>query len=324
MSQGSSEFDLIARYFCLGVPSVWDSQGIGDDCAIVKIGDTSVAITVDTVALGTHFLLDADPYTVGRKALAVNLSDLAAAGAVPRAFFLAISLPSADEAWLKRFSCGLKEEASRYGCSLLGGDTTRSVMVDGKAASTTMTITAMGEGNCLRTRQGAQVGDDIWVSGTLGDAYTALKMRWGHWTESLTDYLASRMDTPTPRVALGQALNGLATAAADISDGFLADLGHILERSGVGAKINADAFARSVDLARLPLAKQYEAALTGGDDYELVWTAPRACREKIATLSTQACPISRVGEIVEQGLVVVDSQNRPVCFERAGFDHFGK
>ena len=324
MSQGSSEFDLIARYFCLGVPSVWDSQGIGDDCAIIKIGETSVAITVDTVALGTHFLLDADPYTVGRKALAVNLSDLAAAGAVPRAFFLAISLPSADEAWLKRFSCGLKEEASRYGCSLLGGDTTRSVMVDGKAASTTMTITAMGEGNCLRTRQGAQVGDDIWVSGTLGDAYTALKMRWGHWTESLTDYLASRMDTPTPRVALGQALNGLATAAADISDGFLADLGHILERSGVGAKINADAFARSVDLARLPLAKQYEAALTGGDDYELVWTAPRACREQIAALSTQACPISRVGEIVEQGLAVVDSQNRPVCFERAGFDHFGK
>ena len=324
MSQGSSEFDLIARYFCLGVPSVWDSQGIGDDCAIVKIGDTSVAITVDTVALGTHFLLDADPYTVGRKALAVNLSDLAAAGVVPRAFFLAISLPSADEAWLKRFSCGLKEEASRYGCSLLGGDTTRSVMVDGKAASTTMTITAMGEGNCLRTRQGAQVGDDIWVSGTLGDAYTALKMRWGHWTESLTDYLASRMDTPTPRVALGQALNGLATAAADISDGFLADLGHILERSVVGAKINADAFARSVDLARLPLAKQYEAALTGGDDYELVWTAPRACREQIAALSTQACPISRVGEIVEQGFAVVDSQNRSVCFERAGFDHFGK
>ena len=281
MGQGSSEFDLIARDFSLGVPSVWDSQGIGDDCAIVKIGDTSVAITVDTVALGTHFLLDADPYTVGRKALAVNLSDLAAAGATPRAFFLAISLPDADETWLKRFSLGLKEEASRYGCALLGGDTTRTTSVGTNAAPTTMTITAMGEGKVLRTREGARVGDDIWVSGTLGDAYAALKMRWGHWSEKVTDYLASRMDTPTPRVDLGLALTGLASASADVSDGFLADLGHILKRSGVGAKLNADAFARSGDLQRLSQAKQYEAILTGGDDYELVWTAPKSAREQI-------------------------------------------
>lgn len=323
MGQGSSEFDLIARYFCLGVPSVWDSQGIGDDCAIVKIGETSVAITVDTVALGTHFFDDADPYTVGRKALAVNLSDLAAAGATPRAFFLAISLPNADKAWLERFSCGLKEEASRYGCALLGGDTTRTVSVNGMPASATMTITAMGEGQTLRTRQGAQVGDDIWVSGTLGDAYAALKMRWGHWTESVTDYLATRMDTPTPRVTLGQDLNGLAHASADVSDGFLADLGHILERSHLGAKLNVDAFAISADLARLSRDRQLEAILTGGDDYELVWTAPKSARERIKALASEDCPLSLVGEIVAEGLLVEDASGRTVTCDRLGFDHFG-
>ena len=323
MGQGSSEFDLIARYFCLGVPSVWDSQGIGDDCAIVKIGETSVAITVDTVALGTHFFDDADPYTVGRKALAVNLSDLAAAGATPRAFFLAISLPDADETWLKRFSLGLKEEASRYGCALLGGDTTRTTSVGTNAAPTTMTITAMGEGKVLRTREGARVGDDIWVSGTLGDAYAALKMRWGHWSEKVTDYLASRMDTPTPRVDLGLALTGLASASADVSDGFLADLGHILKRSGVGAKLNADAFARSGDLQRLSQAKQYEAILTGGDDYELVWTAPKSAREQIRALATADCPLSLVGEVVSEGFLVEDAHGQAVHFDRKGFDHFG-
>lgn len=322
MGQGSSEFDLIARYFCLGVPSVWDSQGIGDDCAIVKIGETAVAITVDTVALGTHFFPDADPYTVARKALAVNLSDLAAAGATPRAFFLAISLPKVDETWLARFSSGLKEEASRYGCALLGGDTTHSTSVDGKAAPATMTITAMGEGRSLRTRQGALVGDDIWVSGTLGDAYAALKMRWGHWDDALTDYLAARMDTPTPRVALGKALTGLATACADISDGFLADLGHILERSKVGAKINADAFARSHDLRTLDKSKQYEAALTGGDDYELVWTAPKSARERILALSTEECPVSLVGEIIPEGFIVEDGCGAVIHCDRMGFDHF--
>lgn len=323
MGQGSSEFDLIARYFSLGVPSVWDSQGIGDDCAIVKIGETSVAITVDTVALGTHFLLDADPYTVGRKALAVNLSDLAAAGAAPRAFFLAISLPNADESWLQRFSLGLREEATRYDCPLLGGDTTKSVSIGNERAPVSITITAMGEGCSLRTRQGAQLGDDIWVSGTLGDAYAALKMRWGHWCASLTPYLASRMDTPTPRVALGKALVGLANASADVSDGFLADLGHILKRSRVGAKLNVDHFARSEDLRSLPLPLQLEAMLTGGDDYELVWTAPKSAREAIQALATDDCPISLVGEIVEQGLIVEDSLGKPIRFERMGFDHFG-
>ncbi len=324
MGQGSSEFDLIARYFCLGVPSVWDSQGIGDDCAIVKIGNQSVAITSDTVALGTHFLLDADPYTVARKALAVNLSDLAAAGAIPRAFFLAISLPSNDSVWLERFSIGLKEEAQRYGCALLGGDTTRSVMLDGQRAPTTMTITAMGEALSPRTRQGAQVGDDIWVSGTLGDAYAALKLRWGHWEGELTPYLASRMDTPTPRVALGLALNGVARASADVSDGFLADLGHILERSQVGARLYAERFLTSDDLRQFSTDCQWEAMLTGGDDYELVWTAPVEYRTQIEALGTPDCPVTRVGEIVESGMTVLDSQGAALEINRLGFDHFGE
>ena len=324
MGQSSSEFDLIHQYFQLGVPSHWPSQGIGDDCAIVQIGQTRLAITCDTAAIGTHFLPQADPYTVGRKILAVNLSDLAAAGAVPRAFFLAISLPENDPAWLSRFSLGLQQEARRYQCALLGGDTTKTVSVNGTLAAPSMSITAMGEVKKGLTRSGAKPGDDIWVSGTLGDAYTCLMSRWGRWSVPVTGHLAQRMDTPTPRVELGQAIEPLASAAADVSDGFLADLGHILERSGVSARVWADAFAASEEVAALSAHDRHQAQLTGGDDYELVFTAPVKHRRAIAGLATEACPVTRVGEIVhaEHALTVLDRNQQLLSFDHLGFDHF--
>ena len=206
---------------------------------------------------------------MGYKALAVNLSDLAAAGAVPRAFFLSIGLPRRDDGWLADFSRGLMKLARESGCALLGGDTTRTPEVQGRHAPVTISITAMGDlpAGMGLTRKGAKPGDDIWVSGTVGDAYAALKCRWGAWSvmPDLEPELFARMDRPTPRIALGQALLGAASAAADISDGLLADLGHILERSGVSAEIEWEKIPTSVALQSMTPARQHEAALAGGD-----------------------------------------------------------
>ena len=324
MGPRPSEFDIINRYFSWGLPSKWPTQGIGDDCALINIGATRVAITTDTTAIGTHYLPDADPLTVGYKALAVNLSDLAAAGATPRAFFLALSLPSADTAWIDRFSTGLKEAATQFACPLLGGDTTKTVMVNGLSAAASITITAIGEVRQGLTRAGAQVGDDIWVSGTPGDAYAALMLRTGAWEGRCDPYLATRMDKPTPRVALGEFLESVASAAADISDGLLQDLGHILSRSGVGAELNVDAIAVSASLARFSLDKQRYAQLAGGDDYELIFTAPKSARSVIAAFGDQAgLTLSRIGHIKKEiGLHLINADGKTVTGTWSGFDHF--
>lgn len=326
MGTSPSEFDLIDRFFSLGVPSHWPCQGIGDDCAILQIGSHTLAITTDSTALSTHFLPDADPVTVGYKALAVNLSDLAAAGSVPRVFFLAISLPKADESWLMKFSQGLKEAAQEYDCALLGGDTTRSPLVGQERSPTSLTITAIGEvnGQAL-TRKGAQVGDDIWVSGTVGDAYAALMIRTGQWNEPLTQALALRMDRPTPRVQLGQFLTQhLASACADVSDGLYQDLCHILQRSGVGASLWIDAPKVSEDLGKFPLEKRRHAQWAGGDDYELVFTAPPSCRQQLVNWGrTHQVPLSRIGKIVERDVKFYDQNHQEVpSAEFKGFDHF--
>ena len=324
MGQCPSEFDLIERYFSLGVPSKWPSQGIGDDCAIISIGTSKIAVTSDTLAIGTHFLPDADPFTVGYKALAVNLSDLAAAAAVPRAFFLALSLDKADEAWIERFTAGLKKCAQQYGCALLGGDTTRTSFIGQERAPVTMTITAMGDVQEGLTRKGAKPGDDIWVSGTLGDAYAALMQRTGEWEGTCTQHLADRMDVPTPRVELGQFLQDYATACADVSDGFLQDLGHILKRSAVGAVVNVDACAASVDLRALGQQRCRQAQMAGGDDYELVWTAPVAARKAIEAFAKQiGITVSCVGTILsDTHLNLVDATGATVLNVYHGFDHF--
>lgn len=318
-----SETELISRFFSFNIPSQWPTQGIGDDCAIVQVGVTRLAITTDTVAGGTHFLPDANPYTIGKKALAVNLSDLAAAGAVPRCFFLSLSLPKIDLEWLESFSRGLSELAHEFKCPLIGGDTTKTVNIAGQQAPFSITITAIGEVQRGLRRQGACVGDDIWVSGTVGDAYLALMQRTGQWSGQCDEHSAQAMDTPVPRVELGCFLDKYATACADISDGFLKDLGNILTRSSVGAKVNVDAFAVSDSLLKRPVEQQRQAQLAGGDDYELVWTAPKSARQAIQNYaSDHRLIISLVGEITSEGLSLFNEKGCKVKNTFKGFDHF--
>ncbi|MDY4163353.1 MAG: thiamine-phosphate kinase [Sutterella sp.] len=327
----NGEFQIIDRFFTHDAFGEWQSQGVGDDCAIIDTGAGRIAVTTDMMAVGTHFLPTARPEDIGWKALAVNLSDLAAAGASPRAFFLSIGLPERDDAWLEGFSRGLMTLAAETGCALLGGDTTRTADVNGTRAPVTISITAMGalpKGKGLM-RKGARPGDDIWVSGTVGDAYAALKHRWGHWQlmPDAAESLFARMDRPTPRISLGSALLDLATACADISDGLRADLGHILERSGVGADLRWEAVPLSPALRSLSVQAQQEAALSGGDDYELVFTAPESARLRIeqAGLLTDT-RLTRIGKVTEgitgDNLTVRTESGAVVSTAVGGFDHF--
>ena len=326
----AGEFQIIEKFFTYQTFGAWKSQGVGDDCAIIDTGAGRIAVTCDMMALGTHFLPEADPEDVGYKALAVNLYDLAAAGAVPRAFFLSIGLPRRDDGWLADFSRGLMKLARESGCALLGGDTTRTPEVQGRHAPVTISITAMGDlpAGMGLTRKGAKPGDDIWVSGTVGDAYAALKCRWGAWSvmPDLEPELFARMDRPTPRIALGQALLGAASAAADISDGLLADLGHILERSGVSAEIEWEKIPTSVALQSMTPARQHEAALAGGDDYELIFTAPPSSAERIYEAGLlSGTPVTRIGRVIERtsrAVTVRTPDGLPVLLVTEGFDHF--
>lgn len=324
------EFGVISEFFTdKGAhPNAWPSQGVGDDCAFLDIGDKRIAVTTDMMALGTHFLDNADPYTVGRKSLAVNLSDLAAAGAVPKAFFLSISLPSIDEQWLKAYSKGLMEESFRYGCPLRGGDTVKAPVIDGKPSKITISITALGElpaGKGL-TRSGAQPGDDIWVSGTPGDAFAALGDIWGYWKCAPSDYryFKSRMDKPTARVALGMGLLNLASSSCDISDGLIGDLQHILDRSGVSAVLHWKDFPLSEAMHNMPEEVRRRCVLSGGDDYELLFTASAEHRARILELSQRLrIPATRIGEITSAGEpLLIDDGEGGVLSPQPSFNHF--
>ncbi len=324
------EFDLIARYFQRPQPQGDGvALGIGDDCALlVPRAGTQLAISSDMLVEGRHFLSTVSPEALGHKALAVNLSDLAACGAKPLAFTLALALPRVDEAWLAGFSRGLFALADAHGCALVGGDTTQGPL--------NICITVFGEvpvvggqSQALR-RSGAQPGDDIYVSGTVGDARLALEVFRGNVTvsEALFAQARERMERPTPRVALGLALRGLATAAIDVSDGLLGDLGHVLKASGCGAEIAIDNVASR---AIFHWAKHgfdvnfcRQMAAAGGDDYELVFTAPPAVREAIAqAAASSATPVSRIGHITaERALVLRDTQGVQVGNTFTSFDHF--
>ncbi|WP_423196028.1 MULTISPECIES: thiamine-phosphate kinase [unclassified Cupriavidus] len=314
-----SEFDLIRRFFTRPVRKA--ALGVGDDCALIEgRPGQQLAISTDMLVSGRHFFPDVPPEALGHKALAVNLSDLAAMGAEPRAFTLALALPEADPLWLEAFAAGMLALADAHGCELIGGDTTRGPL--------TLSLTVFGDvppRQALR-RDSARPGDDIWISGTLGDARLALGDCRGEWLLPEPDFSAvrPRMDTPTPRVALGMALRGVAHAALDVSDGLLGDLGHILTRSATGAWIDVDALPRSAILASQPLACQHTCVLTGGDDYELCFTAPATAREAIAAIGERlGLPLARVGAITpEAGLRLVDRDGNPFRFEGAGFDHF--
>ena len=317
-----SEFDLIKHYF-QRARTGRATLGIGDDCALLSPSPgMQMAISSDMLVEGRHFFAGADPRMLGHKCLAVNLSDLAAMGAKPVAFTLALALPSADAPWLEAFSGGLFELADALGCELIGGDTTKGPL--------TICITIFGElapGHALR-RDAAKPGDDIWISGSLGDARLALAAYWNE--QSLApDALAlaaRRMHTPLPRVALGMALAAapIAHAAIDISDGLVGDLGHILAASRVGATLDVDALPAGPVLAQQgrDLRRRFTAA--GGDDYELCFTAPAGQRAAIIEAGAQAATaVTRVGSIdAAHALRLVDAQGKALDLALAGFDHF--
>lgn len=321
------EFDLIARYFTRPVRHA--ALGVGDDCALLAPRPgMQLAISSDMLVEGRHFFADVDPEALGHKALAVNLSDLAACGARPLAFTLALSLPRVDEAWLAGFSKGLLALADAHGCELVGGDTTQGPL--------NICITVFGEvpaGQAL-LRSGARAGDDIYVSGTLGDARLALEVLLGHihLPGELLAQARQRLERPTPRVALGLALRGLASSAMDVSDGLLGDFGHILKASGVGACIRTDETIKLIAAGAFPSSArgQFDAkilqqcTLAGGDDYELLFTAPPQHRAAVAKAAAQSeTPVTRIGQVeAAPGLRLLDAQGMPVENRFASFDHF--
>jgi thiamine-monophosphate kinase len=319
-----NEFELIARYFTR--PSR-ERQAVGDDCALIDFGGRTLAITCDMLIEGRHFFPGVDAAALGHKALAVNLSDLAAAGATPRCFFLALGLPSADETWLAGFSAGLLALADEHRCELIGGDTTRAPQWRGGTGPLTICITAIGEvdGGAL-SRAGARPGDDLWVSGTLGDAAFAIEMISGKASADLLDreFFFERLERPVPRVRLGTELRGIASAALDVSDGLLGDLAHIGERSGVGARVRWPDVPRSDALSRQTVTVQQRCALAGGDDYELLFTAPSARREQVLAVAANArVAVSRIGEVVAgASLTIVDEAGQKIDTPWTAFDHF--
>jgi thiamine-monophosphate kinase len=316
------EFDLIDRYFKRPVSR--NALGIGDDCALLAPAPgMQLAVSCDMLVEGRHFLSTVDPSRLGHKALAVNLSDLAACGAKPLAFTLALSMPVADESWLAPFSHGLLALADAHGCELVGGDTTRGPL--------NICITAFGEvpqGQAL-LRSGARAGDDLYVSGTLGDARLALDVFRGTLTVPAQVFEAARarMEQPTPRVALGMALRGIASSAIDLSDGFTGDLGHILRQSAVGARVDvgvAMGMMAAPATGFLDDERRLEYVLGGGDDYELLFTAPAARRDAVQSAALAvATPVTRIGVIeAEPGVRLVSAEGRPIDRRYGSFDHF--
>ncbi|MBL0729475.1 thiamine-phosphate kinase [Piscinibacter sp. HJYY11] len=313
------EFDLIGKYFTRPVQRV--ALGVGDDCALLQPAPgMQLAVSSDMLVEGRHFLSTVAPERLGHKALAVNLSDLAACGARPLAFTLALSMPRVDDRFLEGFSRGLLTLADAHGCELAGGDTTQGAL--------TLCITVFGEvppGQAL-LRSGARAGDDLYVSGQVGDARLALEAFRG--TVALGgdhfEQVRVAMEQPQPRVALGLALRGIASSAIDVSDGLLGDLGHILQRSQVGACVEVDLLPRSDVLAAQPLALQRECTLAGGDDYELVFTAPASKADAVhAAAKRAATRVTRIGRIDDSGrLTLADARGQAVPHHFGSFDHF--
>lgn len=335
-SKPFGEFDLIERFFKTAANSLRTNAdqaitlGIGDDCALIKPrADEEVAITSDMLVEGRHFFTGANPELLGRKALAVNLSDLAAMGARPIGFTLAIALPTVDNVWLEAFSKGLFAMAKEYSCPLIGGDTT--------AGPLTISITAFGalpKGEAIR-RSGAKPGDDIWVSGTVGDARLALAALRHEITLSAEDLhqIESQMHNPTPRIELGMQLRNIASSALDISDGLLGDLRHILKQSQVDAEIQLDKLPKSDTLQKQDVQIQNQFAACGGDDYEICFTAPASQRDNIQAISKSIeLPLTIIGKTVpknddavkvnllnESGTLLSDAE---AALFLKSFDHF--
>lgn len=337
----SGEFDLIKQYFSRtpAQPSR-EAQatgvvlGVADDCAIFTASShKQIATSTDLLIEGRHFFSNVDPFTLGHKALAVNLSDLAAMGARPIGCLLGLALPSIDDPWLKAFSAGFYHLADQMQCPLIGGDTTRSEQ------GITISVTVFGEvSSPYLVRGGAKPGDIIWVSGCLGEASLALeylfKLQQGYALDAaeqmVLDATRHALESPQPQIVLGQALHGLAHAVIDISDGLLQDLGHILEQSDVCATVYEEALPISPFVVEMTKAKQRQLVLAGGDVYELCFTAPVSATEKLHALSLQLgvslTPIGKVqmkkSEVPTPLITVVDEYGQPITVEKQGFDHF--
>ncbi|HPE80395.1 MAG TPA: thiamine-phosphate kinase [Gammaproteobacteria bacterium] len=316
-----SEFDLIRTYFSRATGVRADVPlGIGDDCALLNVpAGRCLAVSIDTLVEGRHFLPTVAPDALGHKALAVNLSDLAAMGAEPAWVTLAITLPAADTAWLRAFVDGFSGLAAQHNVQLIGGDTTRGPL--------SITVQAHGfvDPALALRRSGGAVGDRLFVSGTVGDAGLALqRMRDNAESEAEDSYLLARLDRPTPRIALGRLLLGRATAAIDVSDGLAADLRHLCQASGVGARI---------DLARLPVSPavaaacgrgEWHYALAGGDDYELLFSVGADQAEKVlAACAAAGEAVQEIGGLVdEEGIALVYPDGHVSKEIPDGFDHF--
>lgn len=316
-----SEFSLIKKYFYQEATHAQIALGNGDDCALIQPSQHhSLAISTDMLVEGRHFFPHANPYLLGHKCLAVNLSDLAAMGAKPLAFTLSLALPEANEKWLEAFSSGLFSLANRFDCNLIGGDTTKG--------SLNISITILGEtpNQQAITRSHAQIGDDIWVSGSLGDARIALAalMNQIQLPSDQLEIAEKRLHQPEPRLILGQALRSIANAAIDISDGLVGDLGHILEQSQIGATINVDMLPAGEIVAQQAVEMKRQYCLAGGDDYELCFTAPQSQRDAVIRAGQQShTPVTRIGYIEQQpGLRFIDAQHQSITMSIHSFDHF--
>jgi thiamine-monophosphate kinase len=318
-----SEFDLIENYFTGMTAKRGDVVlGIGDDAALLRPPQgRDLAVSVDTLVAGVHFFHDVSPLVLGHKVLAVNLSDLAAMGAEPAWATLALTLPGIHDHWLREFCRGFSELAAHYDLQLVGGDTTSgplsiTVQVQG--------LLPMGKG---LTRGGARVGDDIYVTATLGDAALALRYkREGDDREDLPQLL-QRLERPTPRVEVGLSLRDYASSAIDISDGLAADLGHILQASRVGARVELDKIPLSTPVsAAIQVSRDWSIAIAGGDDYELCFTMPPVHRDRAAAISRQTgVTITRIGVIEAQtDLRFLQPDGSRLTPEHIGYDHFSR
>ena len=317
-----SEFNLIAQYFTR--PSANADLGVGDDGALVQVSaGHQLVISTDMLVAGTHFLPDCPAFELGWKSLAVNISDMAAMGANPKWATLAIALPQQDQAWLAAFSTGFFACADAFGVSLIGGDTTRGPL--------NISVQIMGEvplGKALR-RDGAKVGDEIWVSGILGQAALGLarlqnKLGQTALSSAEKQICIAALQTPQPRVALGLALRDIAHSAIDISDGLLADLGHILERSQLGAHLYWQQIPHVSISTGLDLATMQNLSLAGGDDYELCFTAEASAHDEILALGKKLdLRLSCIGvTTAENKCHIFDEQQQLIKLTSTGYDHF--
>lgn len=318
----SSEFNIIEKYFTR--PSQNADLSVGDDAALIQISaGHQLAISTDMSVVGTHFLEDCPAYFIGWKSLAVNVSDMAAMGANPKWATLAIALPKIDESWLAEFSRGFFACADAFGISLVGGDTTRGPL--------NISVQIIGEvpiGKALR-RDGAKAGDEIWVSGTLGEAALGLAQLQNKLSESALSEAEKKicidtLQAPQPRVALGLALQDIANSAIDISDGLLADLGHILERSKLGANLYWEAVPHVNLSQKLDTVKLQSLSLAGGDDYELCFTAPASQHDAVLAIGKKLnLKLSAIGETTQETkLNLYDKNHQLIQLKNTGYDHF--